>query len=105
MRRLALFLALLAKGRAVADPARWKARQITATALVGVMYAALRVAESYGITIPVDHATLDAIAVAVLAVVNVVLTVTTSDKVGLPVRDKQRLQDLADRASHPGHRD
>ena len=74
---------LLQIGKAVADPAKWKSHQITATALTGVIWAALQVAEVFGYAIPVDEQTVDSIAVGILALVNWVLTLSTSEKVGL----------------------
>lgn len=78
---------LLQKGKAVADPAKWKSHQITATALTGVIWAALQVAEVFGYAIPVDEQTVDSIAVGILALVNWVLTLSTSEKVGLQSGD------------------
>ena len=75
--------ALLQKGKAVADPAKWKSRQITATALTGLIWAGIKTAEAFGYAIPVDEATVDSIAVGVLALVNWLLTLSTSEKVGL----------------------
>lgn len=77
---------LLQKGKAVADPAKWKSRQITATMLTGVIWAVLQAAEAFGYAIPVDEATVDSIAVGVLALVNWVLTLSTSEKVGMQPR-------------------
>ena len=78
---------LLQKGKAVADPAKWKSHQITATALTGVIWSALQVAEVFGYAIPVDEQTVDSIAVGILALVNWVLTLSTSEKVGLQSGD------------------
>lgn len=78
---------LLQKGKAVADPAKWKSHQITATALTGVIWAALQVAEVFGYAIPVDEQTVDSIAVGILALVNWVLTLSTSEKIGLQSGD------------------
>ena len=77
---------LLQKGKSVADPAKWKSRQITATMLTGVIWAAIQVAEAFGYAIPVDEATVDSVAVGVLAAVNWVLTLSTSEKVGMQSR-------------------
>ncbi len=74
---------LLQKGKAVSDPAKWKSRQITATALTGVFWAAIQAAEAFGYAIPVDEATVDAVAVGTLALVNWVFTLSTSEKVGM----------------------
>ena len=77
---------LLQKGKVVADPAKWKSRQITATALTGAIWAAIQAAEAFGYAIPVDEATVDSVAVGVLALVNWVLTLSTSEKVGVQPR-------------------
>ena len=77
---------LLQKGKAVADPAKWKSRQITTTMLTGVIWAAIQVAETFGYVIPVDEATVDSVAVGVLAAVNWVLTLSTSEKIGMQPR-------------------
>ncbi len=74
---------LLQKGKAVSDPAKWKSRQITATALTGVFWAAIQAAEAFGYVLPVDEATVDAVAVGTLALVNWVFTLSTSEKVGM----------------------
>ena len=76
-------ITLLQKGKAVSDPAKWKSRQITATALTGVFWAAIQAAEAFGYAIPVDEATVDAVAVGTLALVNWVFTISTSEKVGM----------------------
>lgn len=77
---------LLQKGKVVSDPAKWKSRQITATALTGAIWAAIQAAEAFGYAIPVDETTVDSVAVGVLAVVNWVLTLSTSEKVGMQPR-------------------
>lgn len=76
-------LKALKKGKAVADPAKWKSRQVTATMLTGAIWAAIQAAEAFGYAIPVDEATVDSVAVGVLAVVNWMLTLSTSEKVGM----------------------
>jgi hypothetical protein len=76
-------LTLLKKGQAVTDPAKWKSRQMTATALTGAIWAAIQAAEAFGYAIPVDETTVDSVAVGVLALVNWVLTLSTSEKVGM----------------------
>jgi uncharacterized membrane protein len=81
-------LELFKAGKRVSDPAKWKARQIEASVLVAAIWAAVNAASAFGIEIPVDADTVDAAAVAVLAIVNVVLTVTTTNKIGLPGEPK-----------------
>jgi hypothetical protein len=84
MGKIRSLFALFRKGRCISDPARWKARQIEASALVAFIWAAVQTASAFGVEIPIDGDTVDGIAVGLLAVVNWVLTVITTDKVGLP---------------------
>lgn len=74
---------LFKHGQVVADAKSWKNRQITATVLAGVILAVVNTAAAFGYSIPVDMETANAIAAGIIAVVNVVLTVTTTDKIGL----------------------
>ena len=83
---------LFRKGSAVADPALWKKRQITATMLGALFMALVHVLEYMGHKIPVTAADADALAGGILVVVNLVLTVTTSEKVGLPPRREDSSQ-------------
>lgn len=70
-------------GQSVSDPVLWKTRQVTATAVGGVVIAAVGFARACGVDLPIDEAAATEIAGGVLAVVNLVLTVVTSKKVGL----------------------
>lgn len=74
---------LFKQGQAVADPKAWKNRQITVTALSGVILAGVNAAAVFGVALPITPEIANAAAGGVLAVVNLVLTVVTSDKVGL----------------------
>ena len=80
---IARTLALFQQGQAVADPQKWKNRQITTTMLAGLIVAAVNVAKSFGYDFPIDADTANAIAVSALVVVNAVLTITTSKTVGI----------------------
>ena len=73
---------LMQAGKAVADPALWKNRQITVTALVAVLMAVVQLSKGSAYELPIDEDTATAIAGGLLAVVNVVLTLSTSEKVG-----------------------
>ena len=83
IKKITTSMTLLKKGKVVADPAKWKSRQITATVLTGVIWLAINAAEAFGYAIPVDAETVDAVAVGVLALVNFLLTLSTSEKVGM----------------------
>lgn len=84
MGKIAALWALFRQGQSVADPKLWKQRQITATALGAVLLAVVAVLKAFGVDIPLDTETAVAIGGGVIAVVNVVLTLVTTDKVGLP---------------------
>ena len=83
IKKITTSMTLLKRGKVVADPAKWKSRQITATVMTGVIWSAINAAEAFGYAIPVDAETVDAVAVGVLALVNFLLTLSTSEKVGL----------------------
>lgn len=83
MGKIAALWNLFRAGEQVQDPARWKGHQITANLVGGVLLAAVNVSRAFGYELPVDEHTANTIGAGVLAVVNVVLTVTTSAKVGV----------------------
>lgn len=82
MNKLGAFLNLFRKGAVISEAALWKQRQVTATVLGSVIMAVVGVLDAYGYTLPIDNETALAIAGGVLGVVNTILTLTTSDKVG-----------------------
>jgi uncharacterized membrane protein len=84
IKKLKAGMELFKAGKRVQDPAKWKARQIESSAIVAVLWAAVNTATAFGIEVPVNAEIIDGLAVALLAVVNVVLTVTTTNKIGLP---------------------
>jgi len=75
---------LLKKGNAVADPAKWKKRQITTTAITALIWSAIKGAQAFaGFEVPIDEGTVDNIAIGVLALVNWLFTLGTSKTVGI----------------------
>jgi uncharacterized membrane protein len=74
---------LFYKGMAVANPTLWKNRQITVNMLGGSLVALLNLLHIVGVEIPIDEAGANAVAACVLVLVNCVLTITTSTKVGM----------------------
>mgnify|MGYP003628654320 CR=1 FL=1 len=76
-------MVLLKKGKVVADPKKWKSHQITATTLTAAIWAAFNAAAAWGYEVPIDEETIDAVALGILAVVNWVLTLSTSEKIGM----------------------
>jgi len=83
----ALF-ALFQAGKVVADPVKWKTRQISTTAITSLIWVSIETVRAFGYEIPVSAEVVDASAVVILAVVNGLLTVTTTDKLGLPDKRK-----------------
>lgn len=72
--------ALFQAGRRVADPVKWKRRQIEVTAVASVIWAATKLLESFGIVLPMDQETVDGLAISTITVVNFILTLTTTNK-------------------------
>lgn len=83
MNKLLAIWQLFKKGHVVADPTAWKQKQITVTVLGGVIIAAIQVGNAFGLELPIDEETATAIAGGVIALINWVLTVTTTDKIGI----------------------
>ncbi len=84
MDKISSIWALFRQGEQVADPAKWKARQITGTAIAGILLALVHVLKAFGVDIPMDTGTADSLGAGLIAGVNLVLTVTTSKQAGLP---------------------
>ena len=84
MGKLLAIWKLFRKGEEVTNPEAWKLGQITATAIIAFLAAAVQAAAAFGYEVPVDENQLTAIAGGVLAVGNVVLTLVTSKRAGLP---------------------
>lgn len=82
--KLVAVLLLLRQGEVVINPKAWKDGQITVSALVGVLLAAVKLAQMFGYNVPIDPETAGTISAGVLAVVNIAITVISSAKVGLP---------------------
>ena len=76
-------LAVMKKGKVVADPARWKKHQITATVLAAFIWSLINASSAFGYEIFIGEETVDAVAVGIIALVNWVFTLSTSSKVGL----------------------
>lgn len=75
-------------GEVVANPGAWKSGQITSNAVAALLVALVYAAEAFGYEVLVTGESLDAIAVGLFALVNVVCTVVSTDKVGLPAGHK-----------------
>ena len=86
LEKLKALWALMEAGKAVSDPKLWKQRQVKSTAVVALLMAVVNMSKGFGYELPIDETTANAIGAGILGVVNVVLTITTSDKVGLAAK-------------------
>jgi len=84
MSKLWALFDLFRKGSAVTDPALWKSRQITATVLLPLFGSLLAAAKAFGYELPLTDAQVAQVVGGLVVLINLVLTLTTSDKVGLP---------------------
>ena len=86
MNKLLALLDLFRKGNAVADPALWKSRQIAATLLLPTFGALIAVLRAFGLEVPLDDTQITQLVTGLVVLLNLVLTLTSSDKVGLPAK-------------------
>ena len=86
MNKLLALLDLFRKGNAVADPALWKSRQIKATLLLPVFGALIAVLRAFGLEVPLDDTQITQLVTGLVVVINLLLTYSTTDKVGLPAK-------------------
>lgn len=77
---------VLQLGQSVANPAAWKTGQITGNAIIALLYAGANLSASIGFQIPASDEQISAVGLGLFALVNIVLTVSTSKSVGLPPR-------------------
>lgn len=80
MNKLKAILVVFQKGSMVADPAAWKRGQIGSGVMVALLWAILKLA---GYDEQIGSETVDAIAVGLVALVNGIFTVITTDKLGV----------------------
>lgn len=86
MKKLLVLLDLFRQGNAVADPALWKRRQITASLLLPFFGALLATARAFGHEIPLTDEQIAQLVAGLVVAINCVLTLTTSKTVGLPAK-------------------
>lgn len=84
MNKVLALLDLFRKGNAVADPALWKQRQITATILIPLAGAIVAALDAFGVKVPLDDLQITQMVTGLVVLINLVLSVTTTDKIGLP---------------------
>ena len=86
MNKLLALLDLFRKGNAVADPQLWKNRQIAATLLLPTFGALIAVLRAFGLEVPLDDTQITQLVTGLVVLLNLLLTVSTTDKVGLPAK-------------------
>lgn len=77
---------VLKQGKVVADPVAWKSGQITVSYLAGFLGLIISIIKVFGIEVPVTDDQLTAIAggaLAVFGIFNPVVTVASTDKIGI----------------------
>lgn len=84
IKKIKALWSLFRAGKVVSDPAKWKKRQITVSAITALIWSVLEAMRAYGYDVVISEDVVNSAAVAVLACVNLVFTVTTTEKVGLP---------------------
>ncbi len=85
----------LKDGKSLENPAGWKNIQITSSLVGAVMTFIIHILPLFGVTLPIDNDTMqtvikpvsDGIA-AILFIFSAYLTPATSEKVGIPVKEK-----------------
>ena len=83
MNKLMALFDLFRKGVSVSDPVLWKTRQIKSTVLAAFILAVINVVAVFGYSIPIDTETANLIAAGIIALVNTILTITTTNKIGI----------------------
>jgi hypothetical protein len=80
------FFSAFRKGQELVNTETWKNRTILLNALVAFIAALASIAKGFGYDVPVDSQALGSGVVAVVALVNGVMQIVTSKRVGLPVK-------------------
>lgn len=100
MRKLLGFWRVLRLGESVANPARWKKGQVTVNAIAAFLFAFGELSKAFGYELPASPEQIGGLSVGILALGNILLTVTTSEKIGLPA-EHSSVDDTGDGNSAP----
>jgi len=71
------------KGSEVANPEAWKTGQITGTVIGALLLALVNLAQVYGIQLPIEADSANAIGGGIVAIANIMLTAATSRRAGI----------------------
>jgi len=94
MKKLILFFDLFRKGGVVSDPATWKNRGAAVLAVTGLLTALNSVAKAYGYDLGFSEQDITQVAAGIAIVVGLLITYTTSDKVGILPTKSDKLERL-----------
>ena len=81
------FLTLFRQGKSLANSATWKNRTVATNSLIAVLGAGAAIGKGFGYDIQIDDQTISiagAGIVALVGIVNSIMHVITTDKIGLP---------------------
>lgn len=88
LNKVASVIDLFRKGQSVANPEKWKNRQVTTTVVATVIVAGANTATVFGYPVPVDMDTANTLAVGLISIFNAIMTYVTTDKIGLPEKQE-----------------
>lgn len=104
MNKLFALIAVFRKGSAVANPAAWKAGQVTGSIVAGLVASLVALAKVFGYELPLSDDQILAIGSSIVAIVGLfispALTVATTEKIGLPA---ERQDSPKTNSIIPGH--
>lgn len=81
--KIKIILDVFNKGQAVANPEAWKKGQITTNVIVCFIWALINVSNAYGYNISVDKDFVDGFSIASLTIINWIITIVSSEKIGI----------------------
>ncbi len=87
------------RGKSVANPTAWKKRQVNANTLSLLIIALVALGKAYGYTIPVSDEAAVSIAGGIIAVVNIVCTMVSTEKIGIGEAASMQTGDVVDMGS------
>jgi len=101
--KISSLISVLYKGNKVADPEVWKNRTVAVNGVTALIVSVLALASSFGFDFGISNEQAEIIASAIVIVVfagiNIMSTLATSDKVGLPskrVDDESQVNEWGD---------
>jgi hypothetical protein len=90
LEKIKAFYNLFRLGQTVADKQFWQRRQVDVVPTLSVGLVALyQLGKQFGVHWPLDENSINFLAVALYGVVNTILTIITSEHLGIPVADEQ----------------